>query len=45
MAAASGSMNMVNKEGESGHPCLVPRCRVKLRDVSPLVMTVAEGDV
>ncbi len=45
MAAANGSMKMVKSEGESGHPCLVPRCSVKLRDVSPLVMTVAEGDV
>ncbi|XP_058648493.1 proton-associated sugar transporter A [Onychostoma macrolepis] len=42
MAAANGSIEMVNNEGESGHPCLVPRCSVKLRDVSPLVMTVTE---
>ncbi len=45
MAAANGSMKMVKSEGESGHPCLVPRCSVKLLDVSPLVMTVAKGDV
>lgn len=45
MAAARGSIKMVNNEGESGHPCLVPRCSVKLRDVSPLVITVAEGEV
>ena len=38
-------MKMVNKEGESGHPCLVPLCSVKLCDIRPLVMTVAEGEV
>lgn len=43
MAAAKGSMKMVNKEKESGHPCLVPLCSVRLCDVSPLVVTVAEG--
>ncbi len=45
MAAANGLIKMMNNEGASGHPCLVPRCSVKLRDVSPLVITVAEGDV
>lgn len=45
MAAAKGLMKMVNGEGESGHPCLVPRCKVKLCDGSPLVITVAEGDL
>ncbi len=36
---------MVKSEGESGAvvQSLVPRCSVKLRDVRPLVMTVAEG--
>lgn len=38
-------MKMVNNEGECGHPCLVPRCKVRLCDVSPLVITAAEGDV
>ena len=45
MAAARGSMKMVNREGESGHPCLVPLCRVNLCEVCPLVMTVAVGEV
>ena len=45
MAIAKGSMKMVNKEGESGHPCLVPLCSVNLCDVRPLVVTVAEGEV
>ena len=45
MAAASGSMKMANKEGESGQPCLVPLCRVKRSDISPLVVILAIGDV
>ena len=45
MAAARGSIKIVNNEGESGHPCLVPLCNVKFCDVCPLVMTVAEGEV
>lgn len=45
MAAANGSMKMANKEGESGHPCLVPLCSVKLCYVNLLVTTVAEGEV
>lgn len=45
IAAARGSMKMVNKKGESGHPCLVPLCSVKGGDVSPLVITVVEGAV
>lgn len=45
MVAANGSMKMVNSEGESGHPCLVPRCRMKLCDNGPLVITVTEGDM
>lgn len=36
---------MVNRDGESGHPCLVPLCSAKLCDVSPFVVTVADGDV
>lgn len=42
---AKGSMKMVSKEGESGHPCLVPLCSVKLCDASPLLVAVAEGAV
>ncbi len=45
MAAARGSMKIVDKKGESGHPCLVPLCSEKGGDVSPLVITVAEGAV
>lgn len=43
MAAADGSMKVVNIERQRvGHPCLVRWSSVKLHDVSPLVMTVAE---
>lgn len=45
MAIAKGLMKMVNTEGESGHPCLVPLCSVNLCDVRPLVVIVAEGEV
>lgn len=45
MAAADCSLKMLKREEESGQPCLVPRCGENLCDVSPLVMTVAEGDV
>lgn len=45
IAAASGSMNIENRRGESGHPCLAPLCRVKFCDISPLVLTVALGEV
>jgi len=43
IAAAKGSMNRTNKEGESERPCLVPLCKVKLSDVISLVVTMAEG--
>ena len=45
IAAASGSMKMAKREGESGHPCLVPWCNVKLGEVIPFVTTVALGEV
>ena len=45
MDAASGSMNMANNDGESGHLCLVPLCKVKRCDISPLVVIVAIGVV
>lgn len=45
MVAARGSMKMVNKSGESGHPCLVPLCKVKFCEVSPLMVIVADGEV
>ena len=45
IAAASGLMNMAKRDGESGHPCLVPWCKVKLGEVIPLVVIVALGEV
>lgn len=45
MVSARGSIKMVNNSGESGHPCLVPLCKVKLCEVSPLVLIVADGEV
>lgn len=45
MAAAKGSMKIVNKRGENEHPCLVPLYKVKLCEVSPLVVIVADGEV
>ena len=45
MAVASGSMKTANRDGESGHPCLVPWWSVKLGEVIPFVVTVALGEV
>lgn len=45
MSAARGSTEMVNKSGESGHPCLVPLCKVKLCEVRPLVVIAADSEV
>lgn len=45
IAAVRGSMKMVNKEGESVHPCLVPLYSVKPCDVIPFVFIVAIGEV
>ncbi len=45
IAAARGSVNMANSDGESGHPCLVPLSNANGCDVTPLVVTVAMGDV
>ena len=45
MADANGSINIVNSKGESGHPCLVPRCNVKRCELCPLVTTVVDGEV
>lgn len=33
------------RDGESGHPCLVPWCKVKLVEVIPFVTIVALGEV
>ena len=38
-------MKIVNRDGESGHPCLVSLCSVKLCNVIPFVVTVATGEV
>lgn len=43
MATARGLMTTANKKGESGHPCLVPLCRVKGCEISSLLTTVADG--
>lgn len=44
-AAARGSMNNANSDEEKIHRCLVPFCRLKLCEISPLVVMVAIGDV
>ena len=36
---------MAKRDVESGHPCLVPWCRVKLGEVIPFVTIVALGEV
>uniref|UniRef100_A0AAR2KG78 Uncharacterized protein n=1 Tax=Pygocentrus nattereri TaxID=42514 RepID=A0AAR2KG78_PYGNA len=43
--AASGSMKMINIEGESGQPCLVPLCRLKLCEIRSFVLTRAFGEL
>lgn len=45
IAEASGSIKMENREGESGHPCLVHQWSVKRCDVTSFVTTVALSDV
>lgn len=41
----SGLINMAKRVGESGHPCLVPWCKVKLGEGIPFVSIVALGEV
>ena len=41
IAAANGSINNANNDGESGHPCLVPLWSMKSSDALPLVVTAA----
>lgn len=38
-------MKMVNREGESGHPRLVPLFNMKVCEAYPLVISVAEGEI
>lgn len=45
MAEASGSMNSAKRSGDNGHPRLVPLFRMKDLDISPLVITDAEGEL
>ncbi len=43
MACAKGSIDRQNNKGESGHPCLVPRCKGNEGEIILPVMTDAAG--
>lgn len=43
MAIARGSINSANRSGDSGHPCLVPRCSWNGGDIMSCVITDAIG--
>ncbi|KAK3556344.1 hypothetical protein QTP70_007095 [Hemibagrus guttatus] len=42
---ANDSIKMANKDGKSGNPCLETLCNMELCDISPLVITMAFGNV
>ncbi len=44
MACAKGSRDRQNTKGESGHPCLVPRCKGNEGEIILPVMTDAAGE-
>ncbi len=44
MACAKGSRDRQNNKGESGHPCLVPRCKGNGGEIILPVMTDAAGE-
>ena len=43
IAVVRNSCNMLNKRGESGHPCLVPGLKENTCSFSPLSMILAVG--
>lgn len=45
MAAARGTINRANANGESGNPCFVPQWSVKHCEIVPFVITVAVGEL
>lgn len=45
IACASGSRDRQNSSGESGHPCLVPRCKGNEGEMVLPVNTDASGEL